>query len=290
MLPSTVPTARIMRFAYESQWLGKEAVHQRLPLVADRLLCGLGELRHGCPDRPVIFIGHCFGGIVIQKAVIAAKLHAKDYPSISRAVSGIVFLGTPNRGSGSQSKAAVIAAIAAMTGFGERSSLLSMLERDSEPLRDLFSDFVRLAVNDAISLTCFFELHKSRVADIVIPRSMRWLSQLSELVVDEESGCIDGYPRYGLATDHFNLQRFSGSDDGNYQAVKAEVVRLVAVAESRVSFGEAMQVKQAPDIQTQAKDEECLSALFLTDPEEDMRVIEGSLECLRAFESMLTCV
>lgn len=41
MLPQVVPQARIMRFGYESQWLGREAIQQRLPLVADQLLRSL---------------------------------------------------------------------------------------------------------------------------------------------------------------------------------------------------------------------------------------------------------
>ena len=41
MLPQAVPQARIMRFGYESQWLGREAIQQRLPLVVDQLLRSL---------------------------------------------------------------------------------------------------------------------------------------------------------------------------------------------------------------------------------------------------------
>jgi hypothetical protein len=41
MLPQAVPQARIMRFGYESQWLGREAIQQRLPVVADQLLRSL---------------------------------------------------------------------------------------------------------------------------------------------------------------------------------------------------------------------------------------------------------
>lgn len=41
MLPQAIPNSRILRFGYESQWLGKEAIQQRLPLVADQLLRNL---------------------------------------------------------------------------------------------------------------------------------------------------------------------------------------------------------------------------------------------------------
>ena len=41
MLPQAVPSARIMRFGYESRWFGKDAVRQRLSAVAERLLRSL---------------------------------------------------------------------------------------------------------------------------------------------------------------------------------------------------------------------------------------------------------
>lgn len=45
MLPAALPSSRIMRFGYASQWLGSEAIQQRLPLVAEQLLRGLVALR-----------------------------------------------------------------------------------------------------------------------------------------------------------------------------------------------------------------------------------------------------
>lgn len=49
-------------------------------------------------------------------------------------------------------------------------------------------------------------------------------------MVDEISGCIDGHPKYGLALDHFRLNKFSSLKDGNYKAVKEEIQRLVRKA------------------------------------------------------------
>lgn len=43
MLPGAIPHSRILRFGYESQWLGKDAIQQRLSSVAEQLLRGLME-------------------------------------------------------------------------------------------------------------------------------------------------------------------------------------------------------------------------------------------------------
>lgn len=115
MLPALTPNARILRFGYDSLWLGKEPIRTRLPTIADKLLLVLARERQDHPRRPLVFIGHCFGGLVIQRALITAKLRpeTKTEEAIFHSVASVVFLGTPNRGTaafGPQS--ALFAAIA----------------------------------------------------------------------------------------------------------------------------------------------------------------------------------
>jgi hypothetical protein len=45
MLPAVAPNARIMRYGYQSQWFGKEAMHQSVSTVAERLLRALKRKR-----------------------------------------------------------------------------------------------------------------------------------------------------------------------------------------------------------------------------------------------------
>jgi hypothetical protein len=46
MLPEAVPKARIMRFGYDSQWFGENAIKQRLSTVAGGLLGALRAERN----------------------------------------------------------------------------------------------------------------------------------------------------------------------------------------------------------------------------------------------------
>ena len=96
MLPQLCPYARIMAFGYESQWFGEYAIRQTLSPVAKSLLFSLRHERKFCKDRPLIMIGHCYGGLVIQKMLITAKLHSEDWPGLYSSTSGIVFLRTPH--------------------------------------------------------------------------------------------------------------------------------------------------------------------------------------------------
>ena len=106
--------------------------------------------------------------MIFSQALVSAKLHDEDFPCIVQSVAGIVFLGTPHRGSKSQSKASVIATIASAVSFGEQSSLLKFVEKDSEMLADLLHDFTRTVNTISIPLFCFFEQHKTDIAKIII--------------------------------------------------------------------------------------------------------------------------
>ena len=51
MLPEAAPQARIMRFGWESQWIGKDFIDQRCSTVAEQLLEDLRivrKVRSGC--------------------------------------------------------------------------------------------------------------------------------------------------------------------------------------------------------------------------------------------------
>ncbi len=45
-------------------------------------------------------------------------------------------------------------------------------------------------------------------------------------MVDEQSACLQGVPRQGLPSDHFQLNRFDGPEDPSYVAVRDEIVRM----------------------------------------------------------------
>lgn len=56
-----------MTFGYESYWFGDNAVKQSVSGIATKLLNALCDVRSECGFRPIIFVGHCFGGLVIQQ-------------------------------------------------------------------------------------------------------------------------------------------------------------------------------------------------------------------------------
>lgn len=156
-----------------------------------------------------------------MKAILLAKTFA-----------GVVFLGTPHKDSTSQSKAAIIASIAAAVGFGERHTLLPVVEKDSDFLAELLQDFTRIANIHLIPLFCFFQGFKSETLS-----HTRVSDDGSELLfaVDEQSGTINGFPKVGLSVDHLLMIRFSQPDDANYMAVRDQVIKIVEEAKGCVA-------------------------------------------------------
>jgi hypothetical protein len=106
-------------------------------------------------------------GRIHPQAVVISKLHIEDFPGIIQSLAGILFLGTPHKGSKWQSSASIIASIASTLGFGEESLLLKVVQQDSEMLRDLIQDFTRTINRSSVPLFCFFEQQKSDITRLI---------------------------------------------------------------------------------------------------------------------------
>lgn len=123
--------------------------------------------KDGC-KAPIIFVCHCLGGIILEKALLTSRLRQNDFPSIFPYVAGCMFLGTPFHGTKSQQKAMVLAHMAETIGMGVPSSLLKLLKEDSEPLIQMLDEFVRLSNEAQIRVFCFFESQASDLAALLM--------------------------------------------------------------------------------------------------------------------------
>lgn len=69
LLPQKIPEARILKFNYDSSYL-INAPKENLWTIAERLVQAIHDLRSEektTMTRPIIFLGHSFGGNVIQE-------------------------------------------------------------------------------------------------------------------------------------------------------------------------------------------------------------------------------
>lgn len=100
-------TARIMTFGYNSHFSSVSHRQENILNISDfakdllfsmKFATGKGEHRLDIGSAPIIFIAHSMGGLIVKKAFILGQ-HDDHYRELIRAVSGIVFLSTPHRGS-----------------------------------------------------------------------------------------------------------------------------------------------------------------------------------------------
>ncbi|KAF1921215.1 hypothetical protein BDU57DRAFT_41802 [Ampelomyces quisqualis] len=245
MLPSATPRARIMRFGYDSLWMGKTPIRTSLSTIAYKLLLSLNMDRTEDPQRPLIFIGHCFGGLVIQRALNLAKMRPGEYPGVFDSCTGIVFLGTPHRGTRSFTReSALFAAIAASSDLSQKIEVgvLDALRSEEGALLETTDDFVGICNDSRSMITCFFEQRPSKLGKVV------GRDDVEEFIVDQTSATIDGHHKYGLELDHFSLNKFDRPDNPNYIQVRAEIVRFYQAALTRVGRSTALQRHEMPSV------------------------------------------
>jgi len=218
MLPSVIPNARILRYGYESGWFGENAINQKTTTVANRFLIALRRAREEFPFRPLIFIAHCFGGLVVLKTLLEARYHKDEWPGVFDSTTGMVFFGTPFRGSdGLKLSEMLEAARREYEDEQLQTEVLRILEPGNEFLQDLVDNFgkTRSAPNKA-QVTCFYELKASNVGAIVGGQAR------TRFVVSESSGCLDlsdSTKKYSLSRTHFNMNKFGTPHEEDFLTV-----------------------------------------------------------------------
>lgn len=99
---------RIFSFGYNANIKGAATNLNTIDFAKDLLFSMLsfsGRSQDGTEgsfsieSRPIIFVAHSMGGLVVKKAYILGK-HDRQYSDVIAQVHGILFLATPHRGSG----------------------------------------------------------------------------------------------------------------------------------------------------------------------------------------------
>ena len=165
ILPGKVPFARIMTFGYDSTVAFTNSVakieHHALALLND-LSSNRKEVQ-GTASRPIVFLGHSLGGIVIKKALILAhdrRSSLQDFEDILQNTKAIAFLAVPHRGSGFAQWVTIAANVlrAGTAGVSTNTAVLAELGNDSTTLTDISNQFIDRAKD--LKIYTFYELEK----------------------------------------------------------------------------------------------------------------------------------
>ena len=210
-----------MTFGYNSQFSSFSQRKENVLNISDfakdllfslKFATGEGERRLDIGSVPILFIAHSMGGLVVKKAFILGQ-HDEHYQELIRAVSGIVFLSTPHRGS---NLAGVLNKIlsACIFTFSPK-QYISELSANSTTLQEINDQFRNLAPN--LSIVSFYETLKT----IIGP---------SQMMVCQKDSSILGYPgeiSKALDADHHDVCKYTSQQDPNYVNVCSIIKYLV---------------------------------------------------------------
>ncbi|KAK8065405.1 hypothetical protein PG997_012152 [Apiospora hydei] len=131
-LPAEVPGARILLYEYNATVVYGQDRGNFVEKASELLEAILVKRRNASETRPIIFLCHSMGGLLVEQALINAH-NNPHYTSIKDATSGLVFFATPQRG-GEKKKVAlgtIASNIARTLDWQKGSSVMEVLKKGS---------------------------------------------------------------------------------------------------------------------------------------------------------------
>lgn len=210
LLPRDIPDIRVFSYGYEAGLFlssGSTGVASIYDL-SDSLLLAIHHMRKtekGASVRPLIFIGHNLGGLIIKRLFIRATA-SEAHRDIAQNTLGVLFMGTPHRGSSVIAWGNVMSKILRAAGVSVNSELLRQMKGDSRFPQILHEDFV-LSVSRRFAMYSFYETIQTQpLKRIIVDRSSAVMELPNEHVIS-------------LQATHAELCKYSSADDMNYKIV-----------------------------------------------------------------------
>ncbi|KAI9702306.1 MAG: hypothetical protein M1836_000785 [Candelina mexicana] len=179
-------------------------------------------------NRPLFFIGHSLGGIVIKQAVnelVNRGLARDENGSFESPVKGCFFFATPHRGSGlADPYAKILSTIRAVLvlGGGPNDMLVRELRLKGEEFARISMEFDSLRqVHEIKTISCYEQkrIHNS----IVVPRE----SAILDWDPSRNALPINAFP---VDADHRDIVKFSSAVHPGFPAIMAAIISIVKAA------------------------------------------------------------
>jgi hypothetical protein len=161
-------------------------------------------------ERPLMLIAHGYGGLVALKTLILNQ-------AVKERCIGVLCLGTPFRPVDVDNN--IISTLPIMPN--ESSSPEDLLD-ELEVLPELLAEWRALPGNNSVPIRCFYETDKSRDRNGIV-----------RFTVPKQSAVLDDLNVMSFAlddVDHQTMNKFSGSDDPNYELMVDVLQGLVSNA------------------------------------------------------------
>jgi len=216
----TIPDSRILTYGYDTNirhWLEGPVSRKTVYDHAWDLLNCLEALRRSPFERrrPVLFVAHSLGGIVVQEALRRSQECASTNThlhSIFESAMGVLFFGTPHRGADPRNFFHhVLTASAQAFGFQVNNQIVNMLMPNAERLTKLRDEFSAMCHRRKWQVYSFQEEYGD-------------LRLFGTKVVNDESSCLNDPAieiKQHISSNHMDMCRFFGLQDPEYLKVAA---------------------------------------------------------------------
>ncbi|KAK3329184.1 hypothetical protein B0H66DRAFT_15304 [Apodospora peruviana] len=222
LLPATIPEARVLTYGYDTHLthvLGRPLNRTTVYDIAGDFLVALEASRRSEPSRPILFVVHSLGGIVIKEALRqanicrAGKSHLRD---AFASTIGIVFFGTPHGGADPRGLPQFVAeSLVRMAGFRVNQKILDSLLPSSDRLKELRNEFGPIAAE-----------HKWLIHSFQEELGVSYLNG-NKVVEDGSSDLgLESETTEHIGRNHMDMCRFTGPEDFEYRKVAAVLDRI----------------------------------------------------------------
>ncbi|KAI9851959.1 MAG: hypothetical protein M1838_002248 [Thelocarpon superellum] len=238
LLPKTLGNvrARILVYGYNADvyaFGGKSATADYILQHAQTLVFNLDSERYteDASDRPIIFVAHSLGGILVKKALDYSSeistVNNENLRSIFVSTYGIVFLGTPHNGADPAKWGLMLQAMASALlprlVLDTEPGLVAALKTQSETLQNINVSFSNMMEKFHVA---FF--HEALKTDFGV---------FKDFVVDQTSAApvMPGAAYAGIEATHSGICKYESKNSPGYTPVASIIKRWAQDAPSKIA-------------------------------------------------------
>ncbi|KAL3418862.1 hypothetical protein PVAG01_09083 [Phlyctema vagabunda] len=270
LLPKDCPKARILTWGYDSEvskFFSGAASKNNIFAHSRGLLEDLSWERRQDSTRPLIFVAHSLGGIIVKDLLLRSnESNDLKHQDLCNSTIATLFLGTPHRGSAYADIGETMRHVVTIVGFDTANQNLRALEIDSALLENCDERFQKLRDRQKLH----HEVHTFQEA--LGMKGTQFMSLNDKVVPDFSSSFPLENSKVTINANHMTMTKYSSREDGGYRKVVRKLQEPCERLQATKNTND--QVKaffESPQLE-QGIDEVCLNTLYF--PQMNTREIE----------------
>ncbi|KAF2841091.1 hypothetical protein M501DRAFT_1013909 [Patellaria atrata CBS 101060] len=240
LLPKACPTARILSFGYDSRFvkffpfskpnLAREGTIDEYSTALYQNLASFRESTKTPVDRPIIYVAHSLGGLVVANAVSRPPGVNETAQKLTENTIGMIFLGTPFAGSDKASWGEMAAKFVTLFGIQTKDTDIKDLKERSARLIDInldFDTFIKARDRDRkhgpVEIVCYYEAEPTYVG----------LKDIGKIVNKESAARLPAIAALSIPDNHTDMCKFAGEFSSGYASVSGQLEQWITALDKR---------------------------------------------------------